>query len=231
MKKTADQIAAEIRVELRSILRLRDELRNPLQRFEALSPPRADGPRFYVSFDLRPRRPLPGLKVGGLPRLSCPDERITDQVAELAKAVWHLKDRLYQWVKASGRSADIDGFTKSSKELLICADLANLKKHGRNKNRSGLNPRLANVDFDTSKNGTVEIFYDGATKAKEVIVERAIPIPYTVQLLIHDGPDSIGDAIEIVSRGLESWLPLIQQLGVLEGDGREEHFLRNALFP
>ena len=230
-KKSADQIAAQIRAELRGILRLRDELRTPLQRFQPVEPTPAGGPSFYVTFDLRPRRRIKGLKLGGIQRLSLPDEQIKAKVAEFTKAVWHLKDRLHQWVRVLGGATDVDAFATCSKELLICADLANLKKHGRNENRSKLNPQLGNVDFDTSKNGHVEMFYAGASKDKEVIVQHPVPIPYSVQLLIHDGTASMGDAVEIVARGFEAWLPLIRQLGVLEGDAREERFLSDALFP
>ncbi len=231
MRKSADQIASEIRAELRGILWLRDELRTPLQRFEPVKPPPMDGPVFYVTFDLRPRRHIKGLRYGSIQRLSLPDERIKDKVGEFAKAVWHLKDRLRQWVKVLASTTDVDTFANSSQELLICSDLANLKKHGRNKNRSELNPQLGNVEFDTSRSGTVEFFYDGAAKDKEVIVQHPVPIPYSVQLLIHDGSASMGNAIEIISRGFEAWLPLVQKLGVLDGDGREERFLSDALFP
>ncbi len=229
-KDETENIAAEIRRELRSILRLWNDLHAPLQKFEPLSPLPAEGPRFYVAFDLRPRRRISGLKLGGLANLSLPDERIQGAVWEFAERVWHLKDRLHQWVKATGDNTDVEAFVKTSQRLLICADLANKKKHGRSENRSKLNPQLGNVIFDTSKSGAIEFFYSGAGKDKELLVANPVPIRFTVELLIHDGTASLGDAVEIIHQAFTEWLPLIQKLGILSGDDNETKLLREQLF-
>lgn len=229
-KGETENIAAEIRRELRSILRLWNDLRAPLQKFEPLNPLLAERPRFYVAFDLRPRRRITGLKLGGLPNLSLPDERIQGAVWEFAEGVWHLKDRLHQWVKATGNNTDVEAFVKTSQRLLICADLANMKKHGRSENRSKLDPQLGNVIFDTSKSGPIEFFYSGAGKDKELLVTNPVPIPFSVELLIHDGTASLGDAVEIIHQAFTDWLPLIQKLGILSGDDNETKLLREQLF-
>ena len=170
-----------------------------------------------------------GLKLGGLKTYTAPDERIYDRVLEFAKAVWHLKDRLHQYAKATNQHADVDHVAKQSNDLLVCADLANKKKHGRNENRSQLDPHLGLVSFDTSNNGAIEMYYDGAMKDKELIVAKPVPIPYSVDVLDQD--DSvIGDARIIINRGFSAWLPLIRQLNVLSADDPETKALRTILF-
>jgi hypothetical protein len=52
-------------------------------------------------------------------------------VFELAKSVWQLKDRLKLWVKAQGLAVDVEGHAMANPNLLVCADLANWKKHVR----------------------------------------------------------------------------------------------------
>lgn len=228
-KRKPKDVPGEIRRELRSILRLLADLRAPLQKFEPLKPP-PEGPRFYVAFDLRPRRRISGLKLGGLGKLSLPDERIQGAVWEFAERVWHLKDRLHQWVKATGDNTDVEAFAETSQKLLMCADLANKKKHGQTENRSKVNPDVGNVNFDTSKSGPVEFFYSGAGKDKELLVTNPVPIRFTVELLIRDGTASLGDAVEIIHQAFTDWLPLIQKLGILSEDDNETKLLREQLF-
>jgi len=222
---TVDDIANEIRAELRCILRARRDLYTPLERFEPITD--SDGTtRYYVLFDMNRRIRFQGLKLGGLKTYTVPDERIYDRILEFAKAVWHLKDRLYQYAKASKQPVDVDHVAKQSSDLLVCADLANKKKHGRNENRSQLDPHLGLVSFDTSKNGTIEMYYDGAMKDKELIVAKPVPIPYSVDILDQDDT-IIGDARVVINRGFNDWLPLIRQLGILSADDRETNALRS----
>jgi len=227
---TADKIAKEIRAELRSTLRARRDLYAPIQRFEAIT--EANGhTRYYVLFDMNPRKQITGLRFGGIKELGLPDERIHDRVLEFANAVWHLKDRLHQYAKATGTRIDCDEHAKQCQPLLVCADLANKKKHGRNENRSGLDPSLDIVKFNMSGNGAVEVYLDGVMNDKEVIVEKNVPIPFAVNILVQgDGKTALGDAREIINLGFEHWLPLIERLGVLNAGDRESHALRNILF-
>src|SRR4051794_23438781 len=102
MSTPSDQIAGEVRVELRSILRQNEDLRAPFSWFGIIEGKREGEPRFTVLFDQGPRRVVQGLRLGGLLTLRRPDERIMDRVFELAKSVWQLKDRLKLWVKAQG---------------------------------------------------------------------------------------------------------------------------------
>jgi hypothetical protein len=224
-------LAAEIRAELRSILRQRDDLRKPLDWFGLVESRPAGQPRYYVLFDQNPRLAITGFRLGGCKHLRQPDERIFDKVFEFAKSVWQLKDRLKLWVKAQGLSIDIEAEANKSQHLLLCADLANWKKHGENKNRSGLAPRIDLVTFDTSRSGSLELYHDGATKHDELLVENNVPIPYRVDVVGNGGATQLGNATDLIERGFQDWLPVLQAIGVLSGGDRESDYLRASLFP
>ena len=230
-KKTVpkkDLIAAEIRNELRSILRQLGDLRRPLDRFERLTNPNPGQPSLYVHFDDRPRRRIGGLRIQ-TEKLVLPDERIADAVLSLAKSVWHLKDRLHQWARANSLTVDIEAHARNYPDLLICADLANWKKHGRSGNFSKCKPRLDIVHFDTSGAGVIELFYEGATKDKELLVSNPVPIPWKIPILVHDGTERLGDAVAIIAQAFEFWGLLIDQIGVLNRTDRETSVLRREL--
>jgi hypothetical protein len=227
--RTPAEIATEVRAELRSILRARRDLYTPIDRFEPIAESGAQT-RYYVLFDLHRRIPIQGLKFGGLKQLKLPDEGIHDRVLELAKAIWHLKDRLHQYARAINRNVAEEALAQQDLNLLVCADLANKSKHGRNENRSKLNPHLDLVTFDTSNCGSIELYYDGAMKEKELIVGNPVPIPFHVDVLIHDGNAIFGDVREILSSAMNGWLPVIQTLGVLSADDSETKALYTILF-
>jgi hypothetical protein len=120
----ADAIGQELRAELRSIICQFIDLRKPFDAFE-LEPDRpSDGPRYYVNCTQRLHRKFTGLKLGGLGTLHTPSERVTDSVCSVAKSVWHLKDRLHQWLRTTKTVDDVDAWSKTCEHLLVCADLA-----------------------------------------------------------------------------------------------------------
>lgn len=226
--RTSDDIAAEFRSKLRSILRARRDLYAPLERFEPITDPDG-GRRYYVLFDMNPRKAIRGLKLGGLRQYKLPDEPIHDRVMEFAKAVWHLKDRLHQYAKATNQPTDLEAVADNSTNLLITADLANKKKHGRNENWSKLDPQLDLVGFDFSNSGPIELYYDGAMKEKEVIVTNPVPVPFTVDVRGQDDDVAFGDAREIINNALLDWLPVIQKLDILAADDLETKALCTIL--
>jgi hypothetical protein len=228
-KRDAGGIEREPRSELRSIIRQFIDLGTPLAEFE-LDAERPEGvPRHYVSFDRSRHRKITGLRFGS-PVIRLPDERIEDAVLSLGKNVWHLKDRLQQWIRETGAGDDVNAWARGCQAVLICADLANRKKHGRNENMSGLDPRLTLVALDTSKNGVLELFYDGATKQKELLVSNTVPIPFRAEMATRDGT-VFPDAVALIHEGFTHWLDLIQRLGFLEGSDRECEVLRTTLYP
>jgi len=231
MKASVNAIAAEIRSELRSVLRQRDDLRKPLQRFGEVESRPHDVPRYYVLFDENPRLVVSGLRLGGCEEVSLADERIIDRVFEFAKSVWHLKDRLKLWVHAQGLGFKVEAEAEKCHTLLVCADLANRKKHGTNRNRSKIDPRIETVKFDTSRSGGIELYYDGATKHQELLVTDPAPIPYRVDVVADGGTRNLGNAADLIDHAFSEWLPMIQRLGILSSSDGESEYLREQLFP
>ncbi|NQT40426.1 MAG: hypothetical protein HQ581_23230 [Planctomycetes bacterium] len=232
-----DQVATEIRQELRSIVRQWEDLSKPLSRFETV-PDRPEGtPRHYIMFDMNPRRIVTGLQIS--PKtVSLPDERIRDAFFHVAKAVWHLKDRLILWAWSAGAARDrqhakhlVHAIPGGCVELRICTDLANKKKHGENQNRSGLSPDLSKVRFDISNSVPIELYYDGATKHKEILVTNPTPISYTLDVITDPDKSVFGDAADVLKTGFDAWLPLIDDMDVLTGDNPETKSLRRILYP
>ena len=121
---------------------------------------------------------------------------------------------------------DVNAYAQRCPDLLICADLANWKKHGRSQNVSGCSPKLDAVHFDTSRSGVIEVFYDGASKEKELLVSNQVPIPWVIPVLVHDGLARLGDAVAIIAHAFEFWRSLVEQIGVLGGQDREATALR-----
>jgi len=230
-RPSIDRLAFELRAELRSILRQFDDLRRPISQFARYPDPAPGQPPFCVLFDNGPHRRINGLRAG-IKKLSLPDERILDAVLSLAKSIWHLKDRLHQWVQANNLPEDVESYAKDCPPLLIAADLANWKKHGRSQNVSVQKPRLELVEFDTSQSGIVEFFYDGAMKEKELLVTNPKPLKFKVPVLIDGGDAQLGDAVEVLTQAFEHWKPLIRTVGALgdqkNGENRE---LARRLFP
>jgi len=229
-KRSPEKIGREIKSELRSILHNLCELLRPIDRFST-SPDRPAGvPRHFVCFDNARHFDVTGLRKNIL-EMRFPVETITDRVALLAASVWHLKDRLNHYAKATNANVDSDAWANNSRNLQICGDIGNHKKHGHNQNRSGMSPQLVpEIIFDTSHSGLLEFYYNGATKQRELLVSNPVPIPYRVD--IADGAGTvIGDAATIIRAGFNHWLPLIGQLGIVAGTGQEETSLRDILFP
>src|SRR5258708_11370166 len=179
-KHSPEKIGAEIKTELRNILHNLCEVLRPINRFWT-SPDRPVGvPRYFVSFDTTPHREVTGLRTNIL-QMRFPVETISDRVALLAASVWHLKDRLNHYAKATGAAADSNIWANSHRNLQICGDIGNHKKHGNNQNFSGLNPRLVpEILFDTSCSGLLEIFQDAATKQQQLLVSSTGPIPHRI---------------------------------------------------
>lgn len=229
-KRSPERIGGEIKTETRNILNNLCELLRPIDRFYTSSERPVGVPRHFVCFDNTPHREVMGLRTKTL-KMSFPVETITDRVALLAASVWHLKDRLNHYAKITNAGADCEAWANSDRNLQICGDIGNYKKHGHNQNHSGVNPRLVSeVVFDTSRSGLLEFYYDGATKQRELLVSNPIPIPYRVD--VADGAGTIiGDAATIIRIGFDYWLPMIHQLGVLAGNGRDDAALRDVLFP
>ena len=196
-KLSPNQIAEEICTELRSIIRQQNSLRRPFELFQPIENRPESGPKYCVVFDNHPPREVSGLKFGSR-HITIPDERVHDDVLRFGQSVWQLKDRLKQWANIQKIETDIEFIANESIHLRVCSDLANKKKHGGSRNRSGLFPRLSLVTLDASKSGALELLYGGLKKEKELLVTKCVPIPYRVEILIGDDRDTLREAEPLI---------------------------------
>jgi len=229
-KRSPESIAGEIKTEIRNILHNLCELLRPLNQFYT-SPQRPPGvPRHFVCFDRSTHREVMGLRSRML-RLTIPIESMSDRVALTAAAVWHLKDRLNHYAKATDSEADSTAWANSNRNTQLCGDIGNHKKHGHNQNFSGRSPKIADgVELDVSQSGVIELYYNGATKLRELLVSEPSPIPFRINVV--DSTNAvIGNSTDIIRDGFDHWLPLIDQLGILAGGGKDDVTLREVLFP
>lgn len=212
------EIGEKLRAALRSIVRDWRALRNPLP-VDAISPRPGSGAQ---SFQVRGAES---------------HEDLLERAIKLAGRVWQLKDGLIKWLAArpsfrivvtdantgsvfvgtggEGAERTIEETAKLSLWLLLCADLYNTHKHYDNCNRSGYQPFLNGVHFDTSKAGGMGIRFDGATKTGEMTVANATPIPVRIEVASRNHPVSFGDAIVVIGRAFQHWVPLVRQMGLL----------------
>ena len=72
------------------------------------------------------------------------------------------------------------------------------------------------------------MFYEGATKERELLVSNPVPLHFTVPVLV-GGDVKFGDAISILSGAFEHWKALIGRICVLAGSDRESTALRQML--
>jgi len=209
MRVNADEMAAEIRSELRSILRRMDDLRRPMPVELVEGVPEGE-PRYLL-------------------RKGAAYESIQEDVITLAGMVWHLKDRLKRWMAASGLecSPTIEEMAAAHKPMLICGDLIDSKKHGGGCNRSGYAPKVDGIGF--RPNGLMAMKYDGALKAGEILVMNPDPIPYTVEIVSGVCNATFGPAIDLICNAFEQWCDLIDKADLLGGGDGESVQLRRLL--
>jgi hypothetical protein len=212
--KSKFEILDELRIEIRSIHRQWDSLRQPLKAIDMGDKTPEGTPRFRIN-------------------AMNAYEEILDQYLRLSGSIWQLKDRfklLFELAKLSLGEVDksgrriavtIEQYAAKSLNLMICADLTNEKKHGENKNRSGFSPRLNGVQLMPPSGRLSGISYDGASKMGVICVPQQSEIPYQVEVVSGDGQYSFGTAIVLAARGFAYWIPLIRQLMRLESDHPE----------
>jgi hypothetical protein len=210
--KTPDQIAADIRIELRSIVRGLQHLRQPFTEFDDVPGLPEGHPRFRLK------------------QAACYEE-VQRRVLEVAGAIWHLKDRLKLWVAARSLtiSPTIEELVAGNLALLLCSDLINAKKHGECKNRSGYGPRLGGLRIDINGNGAVAMRYDGAAKEDEILVTHRVPVPFQVEIISGDGRGTFGNAAEVIEKAFDVWRQVICQLGILAAPDPESQLLLRHL--
>jgi hypothetical protein len=164
-------------------------------------------------------------------------EELQEGVIQFAGRVWQLKDGLIKWLQtrpslrlvfsdtASGATVvgaggddaarTIEEAAKLCMPLLLCADLYNSHKHYDDCNRSGYQPFLNGVQLDGSKAGTLGIRYDGTRKIDEITVSNPTPVPFRIEVQSRNQPVDFGDAVVMIGRALNYWIPLVRQMELL----------------
>ncbi len=206
VRVNADEMATEIRKELRGIFRRIDGLRRPL--------------------DVEPMEGIPEGEPRYLIRQAGHYEAIQEEVITLAGMVWHLKDRIKRWMAASclGCSPTVEELADACMPLKVCGDLIDSKKHGGGSNGSGYSPKVSGISLPT--NGLLAIRYDGGLKAGEFLVTKPDPMPYTIEIVSGDGKFTFGPAVDVICKAFEQWRVLIENLDLLGGSDGESVQLR-----
>lgn len=140
-----------------------------------------------------------------------PPEQIEDDVASLLVWTWSLKDYLKTVAVERGKAGQtIEKIANDDSHLPVCADLANLLKHGKLiKSRSGKFPSLHRVRYEMGKEAFSRIF----VAAFEVEIEVARPELVDVFMPVKDSAGNpMGDALEYVRGGITRWEALYDEL-------------------
>lgn len=177
-------------------------------------------------------------------------EELQERVIQFAGRVWQLKDGLIRWlrmqpslrmvfsdaatgarlIEMSGQDAKrmIEEAAELCLPLLLCADLYNTHKHYDDCNRSGYQPFLNGVQFDTSQAGVCGISYDGTRVKGDMTVSKPIPVPIRIEVHSRNHPVNFGDAVIVVGRAFCYWIPLIRQIDLLSPSAvRDEAILHD----
>lgn len=237
------RIESGIKSELRRAIRKHSHLTNPLNDFE-LDSSREEGAPCYL-LRLEPNQVLPtgeGVRVS-IPTITYPDERIEDMVYDLARCIWHLNDWTKQWklvtdVAVSHEQCASVATVPGWREVLIARDLITKKKHARIKRlKSGCDPWLDLVQLDVSKGKPVEIWYSDATRQLSVMLTERVEVPFSIDICKGDGsgdlyqrpdrdePVVIGNAANVLMKGLYFWFNWVVAAGLLSDDRPENHSL------
>ena len=143
-----------------------------------------------------------------------PFQDFQHQTANLLIWTWSLKDYLKSLFKDHGVDAQlVEDAVNTSRELSICADLANRSKHpDPNRSRSGRFPKLGKVGFDIPQNALRSIAL-AASNEYSIAVEQPELVRYRAPVLDQSG-NKIADAIEICTRALDQWRDLVRRHGL-----------------
>ena len=200
---------------------LEREIRSVRRQYSALSSPVRANERIDPSSE-----PI-GLRLGSIAEFVFPHEGILDAILNFAQSVWHFKDYLKDALSSEKDRSAVEQFADQSRDLKLCADLANKKKHARlDRPRSGESPELGKltengamagvVAFDTKACGMFEFAYNGKNKSHRIWTEHDAPIAVAVDLLVST-PTSVrseGDAVAFIYAAFRQWFTLIESLGI-----------------
>jgi len=230
--RPAGDVAEKVRAALRSIIRDWNSLHAPLPVDEISTPIPNGAQRFRV-------------------RGAQSYEELQEQILEFAGRVWQFKDGLIKWLEAQpdlqlgfsdantdstvvgtgGKNArqTVEELAKICPPLLLCADLYNSYKHYTDCDRSGYQPYLSGVQFDTSTAGICGIQHDGSRKMGDVTVANPSPVPIRVSILSRNQSVDFGDAVVNIARAFRHWFPVVRQMNLLSASNVGDRAILNDL--
>lgn len=208
---TVEQLTAEIRAELRSIVRQWDELRQPFTRYTEIKGIPQGQPRWRLD-------------------QAKTHEATHDDLYRFAGSVWQLKDRLKDWAKVAGIRfskpgphgtqipTDIEGIAKESTPLLLCADLFNFKKHGElSSPRTPYRPIFSGLGWANPKGHEAQALrIDGATKQHEFLYHEPVPRPWRCEIISAKQDWNFGHAVVVIALAMQPWIHVLMQSDILK---------------
>ena len=152
-------------------------------------------------------------------------EEFRKRICAFAGAVYHFKERLASWVKKSSIKIEpsVKDIAEGSTPLLVCGDLFNYKKHGGSQNRSKLSPELSGMRLQTAGQ-PIRLRYDGKMKTGEL--GRAVP--YAIEIHCSENR-TLGDAVKFIAKAFSVWIPIMEQIGLLDRQDAVESVLLDEL--
>lgn len=145
-------------------------------------------------------------------------EELQDQFANLAVWAWAIKDYLKSLAPKLGTTPQaIEDYVNQDPALPLCADLANLLKHGALKvSRSGLWPAIVRpsyvIKYDRTAAATPikSILFTSGGVTFDVADPALVEIRFEVKA--RSGA-SLGDGLECVRAAISSWENLLGRFG------------------
>jgi hypothetical protein len=140
-----------------------------------------------------------------------PPEEIEDDAFHLILWTWSLKDYLRELALDRGRPTNfVEQVVKKDPHLPLCADLANLLKHGKlTSSRTGRYPRLRRCHFELPGKAVNEVtvgpFLVELNIARPQLVEISLPVE-------DRRGKPMGDALEHSRKGVERWEQVYREL-------------------
>ncbi|HEX3035264.1 MAG TPA: hypothetical protein VHT73_09040 [Thermodesulfobacteriota bacterium] len=131
-------------------------------------------------------------------------EELEDDIANVFIWLWNMKNYLKKALTHKcADSNKIESKVNSDSKLAICADIANLLKHGKlTKTRSGLFPKLGSLSYMVPQQSMKKITFRGNEVEFDYKDFENIEVKMSV---VDSSGNKVGDAFEIINHTLNEW--------------------------
>jgi hypothetical protein len=140
-------------------------------------------------------------------------EVMQDEVVHCFVWAWSLKDYLKALATSKGKDSDfIDSIVNSDINLQLCADLANVEKHGMlSWSRSGIFPKFDDVSFSVPMRGLKQLIV-GANDVT-IDIDDASKVEVSLPIIANDGT-AVADGFTVLDLSLAKWENVFADLKV-----------------